>query len=329
MLFFKYTDLFFKSSNFYLNLSYKNILSIFIKLLLSIIYIVLISIINNFFAKSLLFHIMWAFMGYWLLSTFIFLFKKSQYTIYTRIIQRFWKRALYLFWLLEVNLFLIYLYLTLISPQESLYMMDYAYLYNQYLFQLNPFFSLILNLVTILLISNIIILLYKYNTYSIFFIILLSILLLTILYDDSVQFYYINQFYNNVQWLYDDKEDVWELENSVLRLRPYLNYLYLLVFLKLWHTVFIVIFFWFFEIHTFSLKNTSFNILAAQHQNFYFLLFFGFILKIIFLKNYMNYLYEYVYYWFFVNYHFFDLTYIWYLYSPKYLFYLINDLNCL
>lgn len=309
-----------------ISLSYTNIISILLKLLLFILYITLISIINNFFAKALMFHVMWGFMGYWLLSTFIFLFKKSQYTIYTRIIQRFWKRALYLFWLLEINLFLIYLYLTLISPQESLYMMDYAYLYNQYIFQLNSFFSLLLTLTLIILLSNIILLLYKYNTYYNIFNLILSILLFTVLYEDSLQFYYINQFYNNLQWIYDDKDDIWELENSIIRLRPYLNYLYLLVFLKLWHTIFIVIFFWFFEIHSFSTKNVSFNILAAQHQNFYFLMFFGFILKIVFLKNYMNYLYEYIYYWFFVNYHFFDYSYIYYLFNYNYLVFFFNDL---
>lgn len=325
MLFFKNYDLFFKFNWFNKPFTLGNLISIILKLLLALIYVILISIINNFFTKALMFHIMWGFMGYWLLSTFIFLFKKSQYTIYTRIIQRFWKRALYLFWLLEINLFLIYLYLTLISPQESLYMMDYAYLYNQYIFQLIPTFSLLLNLVTILLLSNIIIILHKYNSYAYVFNLMLSLLLLTILYDDSLQFYYINQFYNNLQWSYDDKEDLWELENSIIRLRPYLNYLYLLVFLKLWHTVFIVIFFWFFEIHTFSIKNTSFNILSAQHQNFYFLMFFGFILKIVFFKNYMNYLYEYVYYWFFVNYHYFDYSYIYYLFNYKYLIFFVFD----
>jgi len=325
MFLFKNNDWFLPSHiklNFF---SWSNIIAVFIKIVLFFIYVILISIINNFFTKSLMFHVMWAFIGYWLLSTFIFLFKKSQYTIYTRIIQRFWKRALYLFWILEINLFLIYLYLTLISPQESIYMMDYAYLYNQYIFQLKSFFNLILTLVIIIMLSNIIILLHKYNSFYTFFIILLSLNLLTILYDDTLQFYYINQMYNNLQWSYDDKDDLWELENSVIRLRPYLNYLYLLVFLKLWHTVFIVIFFWFFEIHTFTTKNTSFNILSAQHQNFYFLLFFGFILKIIFLKNYMNYLYEYVYYWFFVNYHFFDLSYMFYLFNYKYLIYVYFD----
>lgn len=326
MFIFKNNDLFLPTKFNFNYFSLSNIISFFIKIILFIIYVLLISIINNFFTKSLMFHVMWAFMGYWLLSTFIFLFKKSQYTIYTRIIQRFWKRALYLFWLLEVNLFLIYLYLTLISPQESIYMMDYAYLYNQYIFQLKSFFNLILLLILIILISNVIILLHKNNSFYSIFTLSLSMCLLIILYEDSLQFYYINQMYNNLQWSYDDKDDLWELENNVIKLRPYLNYLYLLVFLKLWHTVFIVIFFWFFEIHSFSIKNSSFNILAAQHQNFYFLLFFGFILKIVFLKNYMNYLYEYVYYWFFVNYHFFDLSYIFYLFNYKYLLFIIFDL---
>ena len=68
-----------------------------------------------------------------------------------------------------------------------------------------------------------------------------------------------------------------------------MHYVYLLIFLKLWHTVFIFLFFIFFENIRLYTNNTSFNLLAANLQNFYFLLFFNYILKFFTIKLFLNY----------------------------------------
>lgn len=283
--------------------------------------------LNNYFIKIIFFLISWFFAFYWIFSIFIFLYKKSQYTIFTRIIQRFWKRSLYLFWLIEVFLFLIYLFLTLISPQEVLFMLDYNPLFYTYINNLKLFFKNLFIILIIILLMNLLILNFKYNTIHFYISFILLILLLIILQEDFYQFYYINQSYNNLKWTFQEKENMWELENDVLKLRPYIHYLYVLIFLKLWHTVFIVGFFLFFENITLYTKKLSFNILAANLQNFYFLFFFGFILKIYLIKLYMNYLYEYIYYWFFLNYHFFDYNYLLYIFNIKYILYILCDFN--
>lgn len=262
--------------------------------------------------------LIWFFTFYWLINSFNFLYKKAQYTTYTRIIQRFWKRSLYLFWLIECYLFATYLFLTIITPQEVLYLMDSIWLYYSYTNNLKLYFTNIFNVIILILFFNIIILMHKYNIkfYFMYFIVLIQ--LLFILQDDFFQLYYINQYYTYIGWTFNKDSNVWNLEVNTLKIRTYIHYLYLLIFLKFWHTLFIVGFFLFYE-NIFSQTNLiSFNILSANLQNFYFLLFFAFILKIVLWKHYFNYLYEYVYYWFYINYHFVDYNYFYYLFNYKY-----------
>ena len=72
---------------------------------------------------------------------------------------------------------------------------------------------------------------------------------------------------------------------------------------------------------------SSFNILSANLQNFYFLLFFNFILKISFIKSYFNYLGGFVYYWFFVNYNNYDFSHLYSVFSFDYLLFAPIDVS--
>jgi hypothetical protein len=103
------------------------------------------------------------------------------------------------------------------------------------------------------------------------------------------------------------------LEVAELKFRTAIHYFYILGFLKFWHTLFIVVFFIFFDNLSFFTKNISYNTISASLQNLYFLLFFSFILKILYLKYFMNLTFETVYYWFYVNNHFYSNNYIVYL----------------
>ena len=47
---------------------------------------------------------------YWLFSGFVFFIKKYQYSKFTSVIQRFWKRTYILFWLIESGVFLIFFF---------------------------------------------------------------------------------------------------------------------------------------------------------------------------------------------------------------------------
>ena len=222
-------------------------------------------------------------------------------------IQRFWKRSLYLFWLLEVSLFCIYLFLTIISPQEVAYMLDNQQLFFFYSNDFGSFFETLLKPLFIILLGNVYLLCHKYNTYAGPVVAALAVLLVGALYDDFTQFFAVNQHYSSMIWTHAGLEapkgsltrsthiGVWEAETSELKLRPYVHYLYLLVFLKLWHTLFIVYFFLFFENARLYADRTSFNVVAANLQNFYFLMFFNYILKVSLLKGYLNYLGGFVY----------------------------------
>lgn len=294
-------------------------------------------LISGVLIRSILFSLSFFFISYWFISIFIYLFKKSKYGTFTRIIQRFWKRALYLFWLIEVGLFCIYLFLTLISPQEVSFMLDNQQLFFFYNGTLLNFFKNLLNPILIILLTNIYLLAHKYNTNKNLIIFTLTLLLINALYEDLIQFYSINQHYLNLTWNHIPLEitsdntinftnlGIWEQELAELKLRPYIHYLYLLVFLKLWHTMFIVYMFLMLENARLYLNYTSFNIISANLQNFYFLLFFNFILKISLLKTYFNYLGTFIYYWFYINYNLYDIGYLYHIFNINYIIYMYFD----
>ena len=301
----------------------KNFWNLLIVVVMVLLFNIMLVFYRNNVLRLIFFNICWFFLIYWLLSTFIFLFKKSQYSIFTRMIQRFWKRSLYLFWLLEVMLFSIYLFLTLISPQEYLFVDTVVLTYN-YTYNMLPFFKNIFLVVILILLLNLGILLWKYNTHRKVLQTVILLIFLYILQVDFMQFFYINQYYTNTVCKLVTFGDsvlpdthVWNIEVAKLKRRTLWHYFFVLSFLKFWHTLFIVSFFLFFDLINIKLKHTSYNILSATLQNCYFLLFFTFILKIVLFKTYMNYLYEYVYYWFFVNNHFFDMGYMYHIFSIK------------
>lgn len=290
--------------------------------------------------RSALFSLSFFFLIYWVISIFVYLYKKGQYGVFTRIIQRFWKRALWLFWLLELFLFFIYLFLAVISPQEVAYMLDNTQLVLDYSLNLKAFFTSVLNALLILLLANAQLLLHKYNTIRTIISCAITAFLLRAVTEDFLQFYAINNFYSSYSWAHARLETsapnieaysagavgVWEQEVVELKTRTILHYLYLLIFLKLWHTVFIFTVYVFLENIVARTGLASFNILAANLQNFYFLMFFNYILKITMVKSYLNYLGTYVFYWFYLNYNIYDITYFYELFSWSYFSFAATDI---
>lgn len=281
--------------------------------------------------RTALFSLSYFFIVYWVVSIFVYLYKKGQYGVYTRMIQRFWKRALWLFWLLELFLFFIFLYLALISPQEVGYMADLPNLVASHVFGLKSFFTTILYALIIILLMNVALILHKYNDISNAIFGVIFLLLLRAVFEDVTQFYTINNQYNGLTWSHVRAEGsagtlgVWEQEVAELKIRTAHHYTYMLVFLKLWHTLFIVSVFIFLENASLRLNGRSFNSLAANLQNFYFLMFFNYILKISALKDYLSYLTVFAFYWFMLNHNVYDMTYVGFLIKPQYLLFLISD----
>lgn len=337
---FEYTNLspFFRS---YVNLNASKVYTAAALTIGLVAFNIIIGYSAGVFLRNFLFGLSFFFIAYWLVSIFTYLLKKSRFGVFTRMIQRFWKRALYLFWILEVGLFCIYLFLTVISPQEVAYMLDNQQLFFFYNNNFNAFFISLLKPLTIILLGNIYLLCHKYNTASGPLVAVLALLLINSLYDDFVQFFAINQHYTGMVWTHTGVETpknafsrtthvgIWEVEAAELKLRPYMHYLYLLVFLKLWHTLFIVYFFLFFENARLYTDRTSFNVIAANIQNFYFLMFFNYILKISLIKNYLNYLGAFIYYWFYINHNSYDASYMYEIFSWRYVMYPLLDVSSL
>lgn len=297
--------------------------------------VVLLTFFNGILIRSFLASLAFFFIVYWTVSIFVYLFKKSQYGVFNRIIQRFWKRSLWLFWALELFLFLIYLFLSIISPQEVAYMLDNSQLLFDTTFNLKLFFKNLSYALFIVLVANAQLLLHKYNSARAAASALICVLLIRASFDDFTQFYAINNYYSSYNWAHISVESenfdtskyagVWELESAELKTRTACHYFYVLIFLKLWHTLFIFAFFLFFENISTRLNLTSFNALSANLQNFYFLMFFNYILKIVMLKQYFVYLGGYVFFWFYVNINNYDISYIYQLYSHEYLFFFVRD----
>ena len=286
----------------------------------------------NFFSSGLnnfMFYFCAFLLIYWLLSIFTFLMKKSQYSVYVSSTQRFWKRAWFLFWILELVLFIIFLSLSLTSPDEVLFLFGYSGQYFNFSFNLIFFLKTVFNALIVILIGNISLLLVKYKTFKNIFLKIILILLIIIFMEDFSQFFNINQFYNAVRWNYNDIEKCWLFDKQVLKLRTNTHYMYILVVLKIWHTLFILAFFLFLE--NFRLNNyvLSFGSFSSNLKNFFFLYFFTFILKINLIKSYLNHLFQYVYTWFYVNYHLFDLNFLKHQLHMKVLSFIIDDFICI
>lgn len=306
------------------NTSYYLVIITFSSLFLSLF---ILTICGHIVVRALFFVLILFYLYYWLNSTFIFLYKKAQYGIFVTSIKRFWSRALNLFWLLEFFLFSIYLYLFLIAPQEVMYMHDNISATFSYFFNLGGFFKNLLTLLFILLIGNLFLLFTKFNNVKYFLLLLLFVLLLFTLHSDFFQYFSITQFYNNLNWVFDFSSNLWQLELSTIKTRTIIHYFYLLIFLKFWHTIFIIGFFIFFFNIFLHTEQFSLGTFGGNFQNFLFLFFFGFILKIVGVKYYLNYIYEYVYFWFFQDFHFFDNNFFFHIVTHPMYFFFIRDVK--
>lgn len=260
---------------------------------------VLIILYSIFYSQLLFLGIILFFVFYWTSSIFIFLFKTGVYTT-TSVIQRFWKRTLYLFWTLELFLFFIYTWLVLISPSEVEWLFDQSQLYSSNYIRGGGLFAPILLTMTILYLmvwSQ-----YYLGSLKFYFILILVLFLLwSVLFSDGSQVIVTSLYYNDLSIIYNSDTCDWVAGVANICNRTISNYTWLVVILKFWHTAFIVIFF---LIALMFLLQTNYNfygLYSSIIQNFIFLFLFSFIMYYFILKTYLNVTYEYVFNWFFIN----------------------------
>lgn len=238
------------------------------------------------------------FVFYWMSSIFIFLFKSGVYSKTTSVIQRFWKRTLYLFWSIELFLFFIYSWLILISPSEVEWMFHQSQLFHGSYVNGLSLFNQILITLSVIYVTTLIQYFMVYSKIE-FLLLLLLCLLFTVLLSDGSQIIVSSLYYGNTSISFNPSEFVWAVSGDVLENSANNNYTWLVVLLKFWHTVFIVVFFLFVLMFFLQTGKNFHGMYSSMMQNFTFLYLFSFILYYFIVKVYLNVVYEYVYSWFF------------------------------
>lgn len=240
---------------------------------------------------------------YWIVSGFVFFFKKYQYGKYTSALQRFWRRSYILFWLLESSLLIVFIYLTFVASQEAFYMFDEIQIYKTHLFSWRFFFLKIFPLVLLLNLAYFFLLTLKWGVFSkhSYWLLLFTVGLTYIVWLEFYQFFHIINFYGNATWNYDFEEKFWNLEIEARRTRIVNHYIMWLLILKFWHLLFVYVFWIFFVLRNFEKVQIKYPLFSANHQNLIILFIMSWIYMFPWFKIYFRKFADVSYFWFYVN----------------------------
>lgn len=241
--------------------------------------------------------------SYWLLSGFVFFYKKYQFGKYTTSIQRFWRRSYILFWLLEGATFGVFLFLTINSSQESFYMFDQINIFKTHLYSWKFFFLKLFPIVILILLTYFLMISLKWNLFSkhSIWLLVLSLFLTYIVWLEFYQFYHVVNFYGNLNWVYDVDDHSWSLEQDPRRTRIVNHYINLMFILKFWHIVFIYGFWLFFVLRSLESKRIRYPLLSTNYQNFIILYIFAWVFMYPWFKFFFRRFLDSPYYWFYIN----------------------------
>lgn len=240
---------------------------------------------------------------YWLVSGFTFFIKKYQYSKFTSSTQRFWKRAFTYFWLLEITLFTLYLYLTLNASQEPNFMYDQIAVFKTHLFSWRWFLLKLIPVVALIIIGYVALLSLKWNLFAknSALLLALTLILLYAVWLEFYQFFHIVNFYGNLVWNFDYDENLWTLDIESRKTRILNNYVSLCFMLKFWHLIFIFLFWVFFVLRVNEIKRVRYPLFSANLQNFLILYILSWIYMYPWLKFIVKHFMNYTYYWFYTN----------------------------
>lgn len=240
---------------------------------------------------------------YWLLSGFVFFVKKYQYSRFTSVIQRFWKRTYVIFWLIEFSTFSVFLYLTLNASAEPVYMYDQIKIYKTHLFSWRYFLPKLIPAVAIILLGYYLLLTLKWNLFNkqSTVLIIITLLLLYTLWLEFYQFFHLINFYGNINWSFDYDEYIWSLDIDSRRTRLSNNYITFCMILKFWHFVFIFIFWVFFVLRINEIGRIRYPLLVANVQNFIIIYMMSWVYMYPWFKFIFRKFMDVPYYWFYLN----------------------------
>lgn len=265
---------------------------------------------------------------YWLISGFVFFVKKYQFSRYTSVIQRFWRRSYILFWLIESGLLLVFFYLMVNSSQESFYMFDQGYFLKTHLFSWKLFLFKCILVVSLITYSYLLLLNLKWSTFNknILNLTFLTALLLYLVWTEFYQIYWVSNFYANFSWLYDIDESVWSLEFDGRRTRILNHYVMILFLLKFWHIVFIFGCWVFFLLRANELDTITYPLYSFNVQNFIILFLMMWLFMYPWFKQTYHWIMELPYFWFYVDTHI-SFVKIFVTDAYNFYYYLFNQVN--
>jgi hypothetical protein len=276
----------------------------FLSVLISIFFVY-----SMFFIKSLPFlklffqYFLVAMLFYLLVSGFVFFIKRYQYRLFTSVIQRFWRRSLIYFWLIEASLFVCFFYFTVNSNQEPIYMYDNVQFYKTHLFSWKLFLLKIFPLTLVIILIYFLLLSLKFFTFSkiSFYSFLITSLILYISWSEFSQFYYILTYYGVVNWSYDTDEHLYVLDFELKRTRILNHYATICLIAKFWHIVFALVFWIFFILRGLEINRYRYPLLSANLQNFILIYIMSWMYMYPWFKFVFRKFLDTPYYWFFVN----------------------------
>jgi len=208
--------------------------------------------------------------GYWLMTGFVYFIKRYQYSKFTSVMQRFWKRTYILFWIIESGFFLTFFFVTLNAPEEPIYMYDQIKMFKSHLFSWRLFILKLVPVITLIILSYYLILNLKWTTFSrqAPVLVAITLTLIYVFWLEFYQYFHIISFYDNLTWSFDPEEYLWDLNSDFRRTRIANNIVSVCLISKYIHLVFIFIFWIFLILRVNEIGRVRYPLLAANAQNF-------------------------------------------------------------
>lgn len=255
------------------------------------------------FSKVLFGYFLLINMFYLLISGFVFFFKKYQYRLYTSSIQRFWRRTLVIFWLIEASLFVVFIYLTLNASQEPIHVYDNVQIYKTHFYSWRYFLVRIITSTFLVVFTYLLLLGVKWNTFSksnnvVFSI---TVLLLYVAWLEFYQFFHLMNYYGMADWFYDFSEHLWNLDLELRRTRIVNHYVTICLIAKFWHVIFSLIFWIFFVLRGLESSRYRYPLLVSNLQNFLIIYMMSWLYMYPWFKFVFRKVLDVPYYWFFFN----------------------------
>ena len=263
----------------------------------------------SFFLKSLPFskvifgYLLVANFIYLFLSGFVFFFKKYQYRLYTSAIQRFWRRSLIIFWIIEGSLFMVFFYFILNANQEPVHMYDNTQIYKTHMYSWRYFIPKVISSAFLVVMCYMLLLSIKWNTFTKTnnYVLFITVILLYVVWLEFYQLFHIMNCYGNANWVYDFSEHLWSIELEFKRTRIVNHYVTIGLIAKFWHVIFAAVFWIFFILRSLESSRIRFPLLGANLQNFLIVYIMSWLYMYPWFKWVMRRGLDMPYFWFFVN----------------------------